>query len=112
MTSLSTSDLTSNSGTLNLFGTNLNLIASPTVIFVNKLTREKTTVSAISSSAGGVTVNVPNVKAGYYKVKVRQDPIGDTNAIDVTVKGAVFSTSIPISVKGATVAINGLGLPT
>lgn len=48
---------------------------------MNKLTREKTIVGAISSTAGGVTVNVPNIKAGYYKIKVRQDPYGETNSI-------------------------------
>lgn len=76
------------------------------------MTREKIVLSPVSTSGNSISVNVPSIQAGYYKVKARLDPVGDTNAIEVTVKGAVSATSMSISIKGGKIAINGLGLPT
>lgn len=104
--------MTSGSGTLFLYGSNLNLGTTVQVIFENKLTKEKTVLSPVSSSANSINVNIPSIQAGYYKVKVRLDPVGDTNAIEVIVKGAVYATSMSASIKGGKIAVSGLGLPT
>lgn len=87
-------------------------VADVRIIFENKLTREITVVVPGSGSAGGVSGAVPGVQAGYYTVRVRLDPVGDTNSLELTVKAAVSSTAISSSIKGGIVTINGQGLPT
>lgn len=78
LSSMSTNAITT--GTINLTGKNLNLGGSPKVILTNKKTAKVTTVVPTSATDTSVSFTVPNVEAGAYDVKVRSDPIGETNS--------------------------------
>lgn len=114
ITTANVADVVSGTGSITLSGTNLDLAAAANIqiIFENKLTKAKTIVVPTSVSAVSVSGPFPSVQAGFYSVKVRLDPAGETNSLDVTVRGSVSNTVISSSVKGGKITINGQGLPS
>jgi hypothetical protein len=67
-------------GTIYLVGTNLNSGGSPKVILTNKKTSKVTSVTPASATDTSISFNVPSIEAGTYDVKVRNDPLGETNS--------------------------------
>lgn len=114
--SLTSSSLTSISGvgSITLYGTNFNLVPANAVqvVIKNTINSVKTIVTATTVQAGSVVFSMPALQAGFYEVKVRMDPIGETNSISINVTTTISSSTSNISVKGGKLTINGQGLPS
>ncbi|CAM6001509.1 unnamed protein product [Sphagnum balticum] len=111
ITSISSNSITT--GSVTLAGTNFNVGgATPKVILSNKGTGKVTVVIPTSSSATSVTFTLPNVETGNYNVKVRSDPIGESNGYLLVVNSQFTgSTSLSLSLNGGDLTIGGNGLP-
>jgi hypothetical protein len=110
LSSISTSRITT--GSIVLTGNNLNLGGSPKVILTNMNTSKTTTVIPTSASDVSVTFTLPNVEAGFYDVKVRDDPIGETNSYLLVVDAQITAKSpASLSTQGGKFTITGTGLP-
>ena len=55
--------------------------------------------------------DVPLIQAGFYKIRVRLDPIGETNSLSIVVKSQFNPTSYSGSTEGGFISILGTGLP-
>lgn len=113
LTSLNAGIVTSGMGSLTLNGNNFNVIPSADVkvIFENTLTKTKTVVAATSVTATSAVATIPNLQGGYYNVRVRLDPIGETNSLELNMQTSVAATALTGSVKGGRAIITGTGLP-
>ena len=75
-------------------------------------TSKVTTVTPTSSSDVSVSFTLPDVEAGFYDVKVRADPIGETNSYILVVYAQIIAkTPASISTQGGKFTITGTGLP-
>lgn len=112
ITSLSTTvTVTSGKGTLLITGNRLNAVAGAKVILENRLTAVITiaTVNAVTPTT--VNFTLPNVQAGIYWVRVRLDPIGETNSLLLNLSASLNSTAIDASTGGGAFILKGYGLP-
>jgi len=106
------SEAMSGSYPLTLTGSNFNLGTSVTVSLLNLVTSELTEVTPTEYNTTSITITVPKVESGYYSVRARTDPSGESNALSLTLnprKDNISQSSI--SVMGGQVAINGWGFP-
>lgn len=55
---------------------------------------------------------MPDLQAGFYEVRVRMDPIGETNSLSINVTTTITSSTSTGSVKGGKLTIIGKGLPS
>lgn len=109
LSAISTNSITT--GTITLTGANLNL-GTPVVVLTNKKTGLATTVTPTSATATSLVFTVPSVQSGEYNVKVRVDPVGQSNAYLLVVNGAIVTKSpAVISTAGGKYTISGSGLP-
>ena len=82
------------------------------VVVSNTATKITTVVTPISSTSTQVVFAVPAVESGTYNVRVRSDPIGETNGYTVKVNAQMTGASPgSVSVKGGRVTVSGRGLP-
>lgn len=63
-------------------------------------------------SATSVNFTVPNIEAGAYLVRVRLDPVGETNSLPLTITSVISTNSITGSVNGGSIVLQGFGFPT
>jgi hypothetical protein len=100
-------------GSFTLTGSNLNAVAAADVkvIFENTITHVKTTVVPTSVTSTSIAVPVPSLEGGYYNVRARLDPVGETNSLDINIQTSVGNTALSMSVKGGRAIITGTGLP-
>jgi hypothetical protein len=109
LTKMSTNSITTGSIVLN--GTNFSL-GTPIVILTNLNTSLATKVTPTGVTATSLTFAVPSVESGQYDVKVRIDPIGETNSYLLVINAAITAKSpSTISVNGGRFVITGSGLP-
>jgi hypothetical protein len=109
LTNMSANSITT--GNIVLNGTNFNL-GTPVVVLTNKKTGLVTQVTPTSVTASSLSFAVPSVESGKYNVKVRIDPVGETNSYLLVITAQITATNPPtISTNGAKVVISGTGLP-
>lgn len=100
------------SGSVTLTGLNIGS-GSPKVVLTNKDTGVVTLVTPTSFNSTSVGFTVPNVESGSYNVKVRIDPIGETNGLLLTIQASITGVSpSSLSTNGGKVTISGRGLPS
>lgn len=110
LSSISTNSITT--GSIVLTGKNLNLGGSPKIILTNMNTSKVTTVIPTSASDVSVNFTLPNVEAGFYDVKVRADPTGESNSYLLVVYAQIIGKSpASLSTQGGKFTITGTGLP-
>ena len=63
------------------------------VVVSNTATKITTVVTPISSTSTQVVFAVPAVESGTYNVRVRSDPIGETNGYTVKVNAQMTGAS-------------------
>lgn len=114
LTKISAASALSGKGTLLLTGFNLNATnnANINVVLENKVSGIKTPISVNMVNSTNVNFTIPNVPSGSYLVRVRLDPVGETNSIALVLRASLNSTSLTGSTKGTSVILAGYGLPT
>lgn len=109
LTSMSVNSISS--GSVTLTGSNFNL-GTPVVVLTHKNTSLVNVVTPTSTTATSITFTMPSVQSGWYDVKVRIDPAGESNGYLLQVTTAITTrTPSTISTSGARVTISGSGLP-
>lgn len=64
------------------------------------------------SNSTSLSVTLPNLESGFYDVRARTDPIGESNALLLTVNLDLKTPTVSqLSTNGGQVAIEGWGLP-
>jgi hypothetical protein len=79
-------------------------------VFENLITGEKTLAVVSSESTSSIVVSTPSVEGGYYEVRVRNDPQGESNGFPLDVRTELDS-AMDASIKGGYITISGEGLP-
>lgn len=75
-------------------------------------TSKVTIVNPNSASDVSVNFTVPSVEAGFYDVKVRADPIGESNSYLLVINAQITAKSpASLSTQGGKFTITGTGLP-
>ncbi len=83
------------------------------VSLLNRLTKKVTEVLATASTAISITITLPNLESGFYAVRARIDPLGESNALNLQVdprKDSIVQSQI--SVIGGQVELQGWGFPS
>lgn len=109
LTSMSTNSITTGQITIN--GSNFDL-GTPIVILTNEETGQVTMVTPTNVIPTSLSFTVPSVESGSYNVKIRIDPIGESNGYLLKVHAGLSSVSpSSISTFGGNVVLSGSGLP-
>ena len=65
-----------------------------------------------TTNATSITIIFPNVESGIYSVRVRSDPVGESNSLIVTVSFKFNAlTPTQYSINGGKVTLTGTGFP-
>ena len=86
-------------------------IGSPVVALTNRLTSVTTEVTPDSASATEVVFEVPNLDAGFYTMRTRVDPNGESNTKILQIGSTLTTSSYDVSTEGGHVSIVGTGFP-
>ena len=86
LTAISQTATISGTGSLTVTGTNFDLtgnLQDLRIVLINALTFEETVVTPTTKSATSIEFGVPDVEAGKYRVRVRLDPEGQSNGLNL-----------------------------
>lgn len=99
---------------LRINGARFNLSATPKVSLTNRVTGKVTVVDPIvaSSNDTSISITVPHIEAGMYAVRVRTDPLGESNSTNLNINLNINSVSVSgLSTFGGNIRILGSGFP-
>ena len=78
----------------------------------NKNSGKTTVVQADDFDEDFVTITIPRVESGQYSIRVRLDPIGETQAKTLNIKNMLWDASPgSLSTNGGIVTLSGFGMP-
>ena len=81
-------------------------------MFTHSITNVQTVVTPTTTSATSLQVVVPSVEGGDYTVRVRLDPEGESNGLELTLQTNFVPMTYQSSVNGGSIVLTGKGLPT
>jgi len=91
---------------LTLTGQRFDIGESVKVSLYNKITKKTIELTPTLSNATSITVTLPNLESGFYDVRARIDPIGESNAILLQANLDLKSPTVSqISINGGQIAI-------
>ena len=75
------------------------------------LGKKQTAVTSSSVTETTVTIEIPDIEAGNYNVRIRLGDKAESNNIRIKVSSKIISYNENLSTLGGTIVINGKGLP-